>query len=63
MEVCADSNDDMFNFDESRGDNDYGPKDWNKVRCGNPNQCVSAAERLCNSKKENHLMAPLVFNS
>jgi hypothetical protein len=58
VEAHADGNDDMFNFYKSRDDNDYGPEDWNKVRCDDPDQCVSAADRLRNSKKEHHLMTP-----
>ena len=40
--VHAGSNDDMFNFDETRDDTDYGPTDWNRVRCDDPDNCVSA---------------------
>lgn len=41
--VHAVSNDDMFNFYETRDDTDYGPTDWNRVRCDDPDHCVSAA--------------------
>jgi hypothetical protein len=41
----ADPNNDMFNFYETRdgvyGDKDYGPTEWNKIRCEDPNHCVS----------------------
>ena len=31
---------DDFNYRSTQGDN-YGPNDWNKVRCGNLETCVS----------------------
>lgn len=59
--VHAGSNDDMFNFYKTRDDTDYGPKDWNRVRCDDPDNCVSAAARnACKIKIDCILTTPLV---
>jgi hypothetical protein len=35
---------DQWNYrgtENNNGNNDYGPKDWGKVKCNNPDTCVS----------------------
>lgn len=43
--VTAQSNLDLFNYHgtttSSNGMNDYGPKDWAKVKCSDLDTCVS----------------------
>ena len=56
--VHAGSNDDMFNFYKSRDDTDYGPEDWNRVRCDDPDHCVSAADVGRTIMRFDHLMTP-----
>jgi hypothetical protein len=37
-------NSDSFNFRETSGD-DYGPEDWDRVRCDDLETCVSTSAR------------------